>query len=96
MGKAKRKTIETVDGQRSVLVHEPHRFDPDVFYAKHRGGSGNVILVMAFNKRAGDRMAVFGSIETAQRWALDLSDDWHCVFSPYVVDEPGFGNETKN
>lgn len=94
MAKARRKTIDTVDGPRSVLVHEAHRFDPDEFYAKHRGGSGSVIIVMAINKNA-ERMGVFGSIETAQLWALEFGDDWHCIFSPYVVDEPGFGNETK-
>lgn len=95
MSKPSRKSISTIDGPLSVLVHDAHRFDPDAFYAAHRGGSGNVILVIAYSDD-GERVAIFGSIETAQKWAFSLSDEWHCVFAPYVVDQPGFGNETKN
>ena len=95
MSKAKRKAIDTVDGKRSVLVHEAHRFDPDEFYRIHRGGAGNVIMVMAFNNGK-DKIGVFGSIETAQKWALQFGGEWHCVFSPFIVDEPDFGNVKRN
>jgi hypothetical protein len=69
--------------------------DPDGFYDRHRGGSGNVIVVHAYSDD--DQITgVFSSIETAQAWRDSLDEDeWTCVFAPYVVDEPDFGNVTR-
>lgn len=72
--------------------------DPEInaFYAKHRGGSGNVLIVHAYHPSENDRLAVFGSIEAAEKWTDSLDDDWSCVICPYVVDEPEFGNASIN
>ena len=63
----------------------------DEFYRKHRGGSGSVIIVSAYGD-GDERQAVFGSVEAAREWSDALGESWSCIFSPYVVDEPDFGN----
>jgi hypothetical protein len=93
-----KKVIKTTRGDRIADVADVRGWDPDRFYERHRGGWGPVIVVFAAcprRKRQPNRVAVFGSIETAQEWAFSLGADWHCVFSPYVVDEPDFGNATQ-
>lgn len=65
------------------------------FYDAHRGGAGNIIMVSVFGDRKLDRVAVFSCIENAEKWAATFGDDVPVVFSPYVVDEPEFGNATK-
>lgn len=66
------------------------------FYTAHRGGTGNIIMVTVFLHGAGlDRMAMFSSIERAEEWADRFGEHAHVVFAPYVVDEPEFGNATK-
>lgn len=68
------------------------------FYHQHRGGHGNVIMVTAVPP-SGDlrraRLAVFSCIETAEKFAETFSDEHQIIFAPYVVDEPDFGNATK-
>lgn len=66
--------------------------DGEKFYRAHRGGSGNVILVIAINDEGERRHGIFGSIEIAQAWRNTLAEDWACVYSPYIVDDPEFGN----
>jgi len=95
-----KRAIRTTRGDRVVDVKEAHRFDPDEFYKVHRGGSGPVVVVFAYfnaktTSRDKERIGIFGSFEKAQEWAFKLGDDWHCVFCPFVVDEPDFGNETR-
>ncbi|MGE0629771.1 MAG: hypothetical protein AB7O43_18355 [Hyphomicrobiaceae bacterium] len=91
----KSRVIETTRGKRKVKVHGGRSFDPDSFYKVHRGGSGNVIVVYATEDMMGEKIGIFGSIETAQEWAYELGEKWHCIFVPYVVDHPDFGNATK-
>lgn len=67
----------------------------DPFWQTHRGGSGPVVVVHAINEDE-ERFAIFSCIENAEAWADELDDDWSCVFAPYVVDEPEFGNATRN
>lgn len=68
--------------------------DPDGFYERHRGGSGNVVVVLAYSHGI-ERTGIFSSIEKAQEWRDTLGDDWTCIFAPYVVDEPDFGNVVR-
>lgn len=65
------------------------------FYNKHRGGTGNVIMVSVFGGGKLNRVAMFSCIENAEKWASTFGDDVPVVFSPHVVDEPEFGNATK-
>jgi hypothetical protein len=68
--------------------------DLENFYACHRGGSGAVIMVTAVHDRSKmERYGIFGSMETAQEWRRSLGDEFTCVFSPYIVDDPDWGNE---
>lgn len=71
-------------------------YDPvaDQFYSQHRGGTGNVILVVVENIFGQLRFAVFSCIENAMAWASDnAGEDDNVTFSPYVIDTPEFGNE---
>jgi hypothetical protein len=67
----------------------------DDFFARHRGGSGNVILTIAVNADGDQRHGIHSDIEKARGWSEKLGDDWSCVHSPYVVDEPDYGNATQ-
>lgn len=64
----------------------------DTFYRHHRGGQGAVVIVRAF-KGEQEQIGVFSSIEIAQSWRNSLGDDYACVFCPYIVDDPDWGNE---
>tara|TARA_R110000868_G_scaffold158980_2_gene387422 strand:+ start:2966 stop:3184 length:219 start_codon:yes stop_codon:yes gene_type:complete len=66
--------------------------DEEIFYENHRGGSGAVIRVIAICDGE-ERNGIFGSIETAREWQRSLGDNVTCVFSPYIVDDPDWGNE---
>jgi hypothetical protein len=64
------------------------------FYKVHRGGSGAVIVVTAVHDDTHEeRMGIFGSAETAHEWRRSLPDNFICVFAPYIVDDPDWGNE---
>lgn len=65
------------------------------FYDQHRGGTGNIILVSIFGDGL-ERVAMFSCIERAEEWADTFGDDARVVFSPYVIDEPDFGNVPTN
>lgn len=65
-----------------------------VFYENHRGGHGAVVLAIAIDTAThAERHGIFGSIELAQSWSDSLGDGYVCVFSPYIVDDPDWGNE---
>lgn len=66
--------------------------DPLEFYKNHRGGSGAVIVVFAIDNSGHERVAVFGSIETATEWMLKNQETYDCVVAPYIVDDPDYGN----
>lgn len=69
------------------------------FYNQHRGGSGAIIMVTAVPP-SGDlrkaRIAMFSTIDKAETWADTFGAKCQIVFAPYVVDEPDYGNATKN
>lgn len=68
--------------------------DEELFYQNHRGGNGAVVVVTAIgNSDNQDRLGIFGSIETAHEWRRSLGNSFTCVFSPYIVDDPDWGNE---
>ena len=68
------------------------------FYAKHRGGSGNVILAIAVSHfDTDDHMnGIFSNIENAESWSEKIGENWSCVFVPMVVDVPEYGNSVEN
>ena len=69
----------------------------DNFYKFHRGGSGAVVVVFVIDRKTGDeRTGIFSSIETAQEWRRSLPDDFACIFAPYIVDDPDWGNEFRS
>ena len=66
------------------------------FYKNHRGGLGAVVTVTAINSETGSELlGVFSSVETAESWRGSLPDGYHCIFSPYIVDDPDWGNEAN-
>lgn len=68
--------------------------DEEEFYLNHRGGSGAVIVVTAIDPETHEeRIGIFGSAETAHEWRRSLPDKLRCVFAPYIVDDPDWGNE---
>ena len=70
--------------------------EEEAFFKNHRGGSGAVIRVIAIDDRTHEeRNGIFGSIDTAQEWRRSLGDGFTCVFSPYIVDDPDWGNEAS-
>ena len=70
--------------------------DVTAFYSRHSGGSGAVIVVQAFQQGSVDpRMGIFGSLETAHAWMRGLGDEYTSVVSPYIVDDPDWGNESQ-
>lgn len=67
------------------------------FYRNHRGGSGAVVLAIAIDTvTKTERHGIFGTIELANEWSDHLGDDFVCVFSPYIVDDPDWGNEADS
>lgn len=69
--------------------------DVDQFYKHHRGGVGCVILVSSF-RDSEERQAIFGSIELANSYMDRLGEDWANVATPFIVDDPDWGNEKTN
>lgn len=68
--------------------------DLEEFYKNHRGGSGAVIVVTAIDPETHEeRMGIFGARETADEWRRSLPEKLVCVFAPYIVDDPDWGNE---
>jgi len=66
------------------------------FYAKHRGGSGAVIVVTAQGPDELEVIEVFSNIEAAEAWIATLGEDFICIFSPHIVDEPEWGNKAAH
>ena len=71
--------------------------EKDEFFARHRGGTGNVVVAWVLKDGERDQISVFGSIEQANAWANRFNEDdgYVCVFVPFVVDEPDYGNVPK-
>jgi hypothetical protein len=70
--------------------------DMEIFYRNHRGGGGAVIMVTAINDADhSEQHGIFGSIDTAHEWRRHLGDGYTCVFAPYIVDDPDWGNEAR-
>lgn len=70
--------------------------EASLFYQRHRGGQGAVVVATAIHGEDGDeRTGIFSCIETAQAWSDALGERWACVFCPYIVDDPDWGNEAS-
>lgn len=68
------------------------------FYARHRGGSGCVFVVMVYTKGEMVGMAVVSDKEKVTAW-LDAHYDDDCYTAmtvPFMVDEPDWGNLKVN
>lgn len=67
------------------------------FFQRHRGGSGAVVVVMAYEGGQGQpTLGIFGSLETAQSWMASLGDRFTSVVVPFIVDDPDWGNEAPS
>lgn len=65
--------------------------DVERFYAGHCDAGG---IVIVFARRGHDeRVGVFSSLEKATIWIGRFGAQWDCVVSPYVVDDPDYGEE---
>ena len=70
----------------------------ETFYAQHAaGGPTNVVVAYAIRKDEGQDIGIFSTLQKAREWSDALSDDrYHgCVFAPYIIDVPEFGNVPK-
>ena len=68
--------------------------DEEAFLRNHGGGFGAVWCVMAFSKSGEERNAIFSRYDLAQRYVeRDLGEGFSAVYSPYIVDDPDWGNE---
>lgn len=69
------------------------------FYKHHRGGSGAVVMAYANRIDGGvvkeEREGIFSCLETAEAWRTSLGEQWVCVYAPYIVDDPDWGNELQ-
>lgn len=70
--------------------------EAEQFFQNHRGGSGAVVVVTAVRDDGQEQTGIFGSIETAHEWRRSLGDKFTCVFAPYIVDDPDWGNEAPS
>lgn len=63
-------------------------------YLEHCSSNNGVVLVNAIN---GDNHinGIFSCLEKAQQWTDGLGDEWACIFSPFIIDEPDYGNAVK-
>ena len=53
-----------------------------------------VVITVLLKEGVQERVDIFSTREKADAWAdkFDADDGYACVFVPYVVDEPEFGN----
>ena len=68
----------------------------DEFHKAHRGGSGRVLLAQGFEDEDLTVMGIFSSIETAHAFIEKCADHICWVISPYIVDDPEWGNRSTN
>jgi hypothetical protein len=70
--------------------------DTQSFFHSHvDGGSSCVVAAYVFNISGGHVLGLFSTLEKAHTWVDTFEDDHSvtaCVFSPYVIDVPEFGN----
>lgn len=66
------------------------------FFTDHCA-AGGLVLVRAIRTAGNitERFAIFSSYEKARAWGDSLDDDWGCIYSPYIVDDPEWGERTR-
>ena len=78
------------------MLQKGNRMEFPEYFNAHRGGSGQVVTVTAIHDLSEEqRLGIFGSIEKAKAWRDTLGDTWTCVYAPFIVDDPEFGNRTE-
>lgn len=73
--------------------------DVEQFWRKHFiGGPNAVCVVHAVSKSGADRLGIFSSLERARDWSESLPVDeiTGCIFTPYVIDIPEYGNISRS
>lgn len=63
------------------------------FYERHCAMPGGVVIAFCYSAD-GDEMVsgVFSSLEKASEWVATHQDEGSVIFSPYVIDQPEYGN----
>lgn len=66
------------------------------FFTKHCAHPGGVVMAIAVQGGAPDEFALFSSLAKARVWAQRFNETENAgvVFTPYIVDEPDYGNDT--
>lgn len=70
----------------------------DAFYQHHAaGGATHIVVAHAMRKDGAQDIGIFSTLALARAWSDGLDDErYHgCVFAPYVIDVPEFGNVPK-
>jgi hypothetical protein len=62
------------------------------FFASHCSTPGGVIVVEVWADGERQQTGIFRSFDKAMAWRDRFGDDGAAIFSPYVLDEPDFGN----
>lgn len=66
------------------------------FFTKHCAHPGGVVMAIVVQAGQMDQFALFSTLPKAQAWAVRFSNNEGAgvVFTPYIVDEPDYGNDT--
>lgn len=63
------------------------------YYRRHCSIYGGVVVAFHIKDDGGvDVLGIFSTLEKAHEWVDEHVDEGDLLFSPYVVDEPEFGN----
>lgn len=74
----------------------PYNPAADPFWIEHSARSDGVINVYAYNVETGDeRTGIFSTMVRAQAWVNSLDEAWTTVSTPFILDEPDYGNIPK-
>lgn len=70
--------------------------ETQAFFKSHtESGASYVVAVYVFDDEGGHVLGLFSTLENAHAWADTFEGEpriTSCLFSPYVVDVPEFGN----
>lgn len=69
----------------------------DDFFARHDAHSQGVYLVISYPAAIGkdEKYAILSSKKEVDKYTDELGTDYINVISPYIIDEPNFGNIPK-
>ena len=66
------------------------------FYEAMTKEPTGVFVVELHRKNGGVNAAVFSSYESTRKWLDEASDEDVAVITPFIVDEPAFGNMPRS